>query len=252
MSDAIAFPAGGFRFAPGVFQYSAGVAAEPGFRIERARFARPLPLKEGFDRIAAHLASLGRPTTAFCACELRSPEPFTEAGFQRFNEIYVGTLTAWGLFDGRTNPVARSNVCPEIAPPPEPSFFAFCYTMPAAGDRLPTFVVAGSGEAPEGQGNYKDHAVAPGDTSPEGLRQKARWVLAEMERRQAMLGATWQDVTSTQLYTIYDPHPFMGDELVRRGAMAPGLTWHFARPPVAGLDYEMDCRGISVERVLAV
>ena len=57
-------------------------------------------------------------------------------------------------------------------------------------------------------------------------------------------------MTATQLYTVYDPHPFIGDELVKRGAMPAGLTWHFARPPVVGLDYEMDVRGISREWVL--
>jgi hypothetical protein len=31
------FPAGGYRFISHQFQYSGGVAAEPGFRIERAR-----------------------------------------------------------------------------------------------------------------------------------------------------------------------------------------------------------------------
>ena len=51
------------------FQYSDEVAAEPGFRIERARFARPLPLAEGFDAIEAYLARIGRSPTAFCACE---------------------------------------------------------------------------------------------------------------------------------------------------------------------------------------
>ena len=30
---------GNYRYAPGVFQYSAGVAADAGYRIERARFA---------------------------------------------------------------------------------------------------------------------------------------------------------------------------------------------------------------------
>lgn len=248
-STTTAFAAGGFRFVPGVFQYSAGVVAEEGHRIERARFHRPVPLAEGFARIAAHLKAIGRPTTAFCACELRSPAPFTEAGFVAFNEVYVGTLKAWGLFDGGTNPVARSNVCPEIAPPPEPSFHAFCYTV-AGADPTPSFVVAGSGEAPEGKGSYRDHAISPGDTSPAGLRRKAVWVLGEMERRLAALGAGWADTTATQVYTVYDPHPFLADELVRRGAMAAGLTWHFNRPPVQLLDYEMDCRGIGVERVL--
>jgi hypothetical protein len=79
------FPAGGYRFIVHQFQYSAGVAAEPGFRIERARFARPLPLVEGFDAIDAYLAGIGRSPTAFCACELRSPAQFTDAGFVAFN-----------------------------------------------------------------------------------------------------------------------------------------------------------------------
>ena len=34
-------PADGYRYIPAVFQYSAGVAALPGFRIERIRFAEP-------------------------------------------------------------------------------------------------------------------------------------------------------------------------------------------------------------------
>ena len=67
------FAPGGYRFIPGPFQYSGGVAAQPGFRIERARFARALPLAEGFAAVEAHLAALGRKPAAFCACELRSP-----------------------------------------------------------------------------------------------------------------------------------------------------------------------------------
>ncbi|MGI9254657.1 MAG: 2-amino-5-chloromuconate deaminase CnbZ, partial [Thermomicrobiales bacterium] len=86
------FAPGGFYYLPGVFQYSAGVAAAEGYRIERARFDRPVPLTEAFDRAQTHLAALDRPTEAFCACELRSPAPFTEAGFLAFNRIYAGTL----------------------------------------------------------------------------------------------------------------------------------------------------------------
>ena len=36
--------ADGFRYIPGVFQYSASVAALDGFRIERVEFMRPLSL----------------------------------------------------------------------------------------------------------------------------------------------------------------------------------------------------------------
>ena len=42
----------GYRFMPGVSQYSCGIAALPGFTIERVRFADPVPLKTGFERIA--------------------------------------------------------------------------------------------------------------------------------------------------------------------------------------------------------
>jgi hypothetical protein len=249
--SAATFEAGGYRFIPGVSQYSGGVAAEPGFRIERVRLSRVLPLREGFALIERHLAALGRPPVAFCACELRSPEPFTEQGFRDFNAIYIDTLARWGLMDGPTNPVARSNVCPELDPPPAPGFHAFCYTVPDAGAD-PTFVVAGSGESPEGKGDYRDNLVARGDVSPAGLRTKARWVLGEMERRMATLGFGWADTTVTQVYTVHDLHPFLADELVRRGAMRGGLTWHFNRPPVKELEYEMDCRGLSVERVIRV
>jgi hypothetical protein len=246
------FAPGGYRYIPAVFQYSGGVAAEPGHRIERVRFHRPVPLAEGFRRIAAIITEAGRPLTSFCACELRSPEPFTEAGFIAFNEIYVGTLANWGVYDAasKTNPVARSNVCPEIHKPAEPSFHAFCFTMQDANPK-PSFVVAGSGEAPEGKGSYGKFVVRPGDTSPEGLREKARAVLGEMERRMGLLGFAWRDSTASQLYTVFDAYAHLADEIVRRGAAEHGLTWHFCRPPVNSLDYEMDVRCVTVERIVA-
>lgn len=249
MNGTVDFAEGGYRYIPGVFQYSAGVAALPGFELVHARFLKPVPLAEGFKRIAGHLASVGRPLTAFCACELRSPAPFTEAGFRAFNETYVGTLAEWGIFKDGKNPVARSNVCPEIAPPSEPSLYAFAYTIPAPNPK-PTAVIAGSGEVPEGQSNYRDHVVRPGDTSPEGLAEKARFVLAEMERRLGAVGMTWADVTATQVYTVHDLYPFLADEIVRRGAATHGLVWHLCRPPVVDLEYEMDCRSVPRELVI--
>lgn len=247
MATTSAFPDGGYRYVPGVFQYSAGVAAEPGYAIERARFARWVPLDEGFARIEAHLKAIGRPLAAFCACELRSPAPFTEQGFVDFNRVYVGTLERWGVMRDGVNPVARSNVCPEIDPPAAPGFYAFSYTVPAAGGGL---VVAGSGEAPEGHKDYRSVTVRAGETSADAILEKARWVLGEQERRLAALGAGWGDVTATHVYTVHDIHPFLGSELVRRGAAAGGVTWQYCRPPVAGLEYEMDCRGVRREIVI--
>jgi hypothetical protein len=243
------FAPGGYRFIPAVFQYSGGVAAEPGFQIERVAFREPLPLAQGFDRAEAILAERGRPLTAFCACELRSPLPFSDDGFRAFNEHYVQTLAKWGIYDGTTNPAARSNVCPELAPPAEPCLYAFCFTAPSRGP-TPTFVVAGSGEAREGGALYRERTVRYGETGPEAMREKAVFVLGEMERRLSLLGRTWSDTTATQVYTVHDLYPFFADEIVRRGAARAGLTWHLCRPPVRGLEYEMDCRGVAAEHCI--
>jgi hypothetical protein len=181
---------------------------------------------------------------------LRSPAPFTEEGFRAFNELYVRTLSEWGLFDGTVNPVARSNVCPAINPPEMPSFYAFSYTVVSDSNSAPSLVIAGSGEAPEGQGSYQERCVRRGDVSPEGLREKAHFVLGEMERRLGAFGARWRDTTATQVYTVHDLYPFLADEIVRRGATEGGLTWYFCRPPVVDLDFEMDCRAIRNECVI--
>ncbi len=253
MAEVIVFEAGGYRYLSGPFQYSSGVAAEPGFAIERVRFRDPPPVEKGFLAIESYLSALGRPLTAFCACELRSPAPFTEEGFVAFNRVYVGTLERWGIYRDEDNPVARSNVCPEIAPPPEPSFHAFSYTVPEAADsasRADSFVISGSAEVPEGPGSYADRVIRPGDQSAGALREKARYVLDTMEQRMAGLGTNWASTTALQAYTVYDLYPILGDEIAARAGSSNGLTWHYARPPVEGLDYEMDVRGVATERVI--
>ena len=70
------------------------------------------------------------------------------------------------------------------------------------------------------------------------------------ERRIGAFGFGWRDATATQLYTVFDIHSFLADEFVARGAMMAGLTWHYARPPVEGLDFEVDVRGVSRELVV--
>jgi hypothetical protein len=243
------FSAGDYRFIPGVFQYSGGAAASAGFAIERVRFDRLLPLAEGFAQAAKYIQGAGRPLTAFCACELRSPAAFTDDGFRKFNEHYVKTLAQWGLFDGTINPVARSNVCPEIDPPAEPSFYAFSLTRPSQ-NTTPSFVISGSGEAREGGATYSERTVRYRDLSPEGLKEKVEFVVGAMEHRMGQLGFGWKDATAVQTYTVHDFHPVFADALVRRGAARSGLTWHFARPPVIDLEYEMDCRRVMREMVI--
>src|SRR5471030_1838929 len=99
MDNVVVFAPGGYRYIPAVFQYSGGVAAEPGFEIVRVRFQRPVPLVQGFAAAESIIRIAGRPLTAFCACELRSPAPFTEEGFRAFNQVYAGTLRGWGVME---------------------------------------------------------------------------------------------------------------------------------------------------------
>jgi hypothetical protein len=243
------FSAGNYRFIPAVFQYSSGAAADSGFEIERVRFDKPVPLAEGFVQAARYIQASGRPLTSFCACELRSPAAFTEDGFRKFNEHYVKTLAEWGIYDGTTNPVARSNVCPEIDPPSEPSFYAFSFTRPLEGV-TPTFVIAGGAEARGGAGTYPERIVRYRDLSADGIKDKVRFTTGAMEERMSAFGFGWKDTTDVQAYSIRDFHPVLADELVRRGALRSGLTWHFARPPVIDLEYEMDCRRVMRETVI--
>jgi len=250
MPEAVPFPDGRYRFIPGPFQYSGGVCAERGFAIERVRFRRWLPMNEGFAAIRAHLEGIGQPLTAFCACELRSPAPFTEAGFVAFNREYIQPLEQWNIVRAGVNPVARSNVCPESAPPSAPCFYAFSYTVPAAASAAPSFVVSGSAEAREGAGSYRERTVRLGDRSPEAMREKAAVVLDEMERRMGVLGFGWGDVTGIHAYTVFDIHPLLKAEFAARGALSGGVGWHFARPPLIDLDVELDVRGVAHERML--
>jgi len=246
------FAAGNYRYIKAFFQYSAGVAAEPGYEIERARFAAPLPLADAYAAVEAHLKALGRPTTAFAACELRASEQFTDQGFIDFNRVYVKTLERWGIYrDGAepVNPVARTNVCPAHDKPDGPAMYAFSYTVPARNPR-PTFIVSGAGEVRAKGGSYAERIVRFNDTSPAGMREKVACVIEEMERRLAPLGFSWADVTTTQAYTVQDIGPLVGEMLDARGAMRGGLVWHYAWPPVIGLEYEMDVRSTAREIIL--
>lgn len=249
MADVIVFKEGGYRYIKAGFQFSSGVAADAGFELERARLARPLPLAAGFAAVEAHLSALGRPSTAFAACELRSAEPFTEQGFNDFNREYVKTLARWGIFRNDVNPVARTNVCPQYDQPREPVLYAFSYTVPIRS-RRGSFIIAGGAELRGGVEDYAQRTVRYGDTSADAMRDKVRFVVDLMEQRLKVLGFSWQDAVSTQAYTVHDIGALIGPEIAARGAAAGGLSWHLTRPPVQGLEFEMDVRGAAREIVL--
>ena len=245
-------PKGNFAFVRGIAPYSGGVAALVGYELEHVRFARPVPLRAGFARVRSHLERLKRPLAALCAMELRSPQPFSFAGFGQFNAGYIDVLRDWGiLLEGGVNPVARTNVAPEIGAPAEPSLYGFSYTIPSVGSRGGTFVIAGAGELPEGSLKPED-VVRHGEITPEALREKARFVMGLMTGRLRELRATWDQVTVAEMYTVHPVTGFFAQEVIQPmgGGAAHGVTWHYARPPIVSIEFEMDVRGCRRELVL--
>jgi hypothetical protein len=250
MSTLHHFEAGAFEFLEGGFPYSAGVIATQGSRLVRVRFAYGPEVNEGFERIARHLKEVGRPLTSLCAVELRSPRQFSFAGFHEFNVDYVKVLTAWGLVREGLNPVARSNVCPVFDAPRSPVFHAFTYTVPeSVSAQGRDYVVAGSGEWPEGEA-FPRAIVARDDLSLEGLSKKVQFVMKTMKGRCAGLGGTWGRLTAAQIYTTHDFHSLVETHFASAGLTRLGLSWHLCKPPIIGLEFEMDVRSVLSERVL--
>lgn len=233
-------PRGGFSFLKGGMPYSAGAVAGRGHEIIRARLAKPVSLVQGFAAIDAHLRTLGRPPQALCAIELRSPQPFTFDGFRRFNLGYVEHLKARDIHVNGLNPVARTNVAPEFGAPTEASLYGFSYTAPAAGAGT-TFVVSGGGEWPEGSSDPAT-VIRKGETSPQAIREKARFVAGLMEARLLRMGVKWPDATATHMYTVHDAGPLLKSEILpKMGASSGhGVIWHYARPPILTIEFEMD------------
>lgn len=242
--------AGNYSFLKGIAPYSAGVVAETGFEIVHVRLSRSAPLKQGFDVIAAHLQAAARPIHAICAMELRSPKPFTFAGFNEFNVGYVEALEKWDLHVDGMNPIARTNVAPAVNAPSEPAVYGFSYTVESNIKRK-TFVVAGAGELPEGVLD-PSAVVRAGECSPAAIQEKMRFVVGLMEARLFGLNVTWNNVTVSEVYSMHNIHPFLETELLSHqgNGGAHGITWHYSQPPIESIEYEMDLRGCATELVI--
>jgi hypothetical protein len=243
---------GNYAFLRGGKPYSAGVVAADGFAIEHVRLSRPVPWRAGFELVDAHLLAADRPRAALCAIALRSPAPFTFEGFKEFNSAYVDVLKTWDILVDGVNPVARTNVAPEVQPPAEPLLYSFACTIPSER-AITSFVVAGGGELPDGSFDSRD-IVRRADTSSDALAAKADFVLGLMEGRLHGLGASWDQVTATNIYTVHDVHALLAKVILPRigDAARHGVTWHYTRPPIVEIEYEMDVRGGTREIILQV
>ena len=146
MSDTVVFAPGGYRYMPAVFQYSGGVAAEAGFELERARFKNPLPLGEAFAAVEAHLAAVGRPTTAFAHCELRSPGRY-RPGLHRFQQALRDDARALGHLQGRREPGGAHECLPDLRETGGAVDVRLHLHRPRAEPRRATFMLSGGGDA---------------------------------------------------------------------------------------------------------
>jgi hypothetical protein len=243
-------PTRGYRFLPGIPAFSSGTVAMPGHEIVHVTLGAPQPWRDGFARIDRHLREQGRPRTALCGIELRSPAPFTFEGFARFNDGYRSVLAEWDILLGEDNPIPRTNVAPVAAAPAEPSLYAFAYTAPGTTP-APTFVVAGAGEMRD-RAQGAEGIVRHGDTSPDAMREKARFVMGIMQDRLRALGGDWSRVTAIAVYTAEPIHGFLLEDILGPAGPAAihGVRWFPSRPPIRGLEFEMDLRGVARELTL--
>jgi hypothetical protein len=222
----------------------------PGYEIVRASFPYVVPLSVAFERVAGHLATEGLKKQALCAMELRSPAAFSFEGFDKFNEGYIDVLRQWEILLPDHNPVARTNVAPIVGGPAEPGVYAFSYVVPSETDET-TFVVAGAGEVVR-QSHDSHRIVREGETSADAMAEKAAHVLQVMEQRLHGLGRDWQDVRHIDVYTSQVLDPYLKPVILENigAAAVHGINWFLSNPPIAGLEFEMDMRGLRREFVL--
>jgi hypothetical protein len=240
---------GNYSFVRGIGPFSAAVIAQPGFEIVHARFLPLVPLNQGYERVERHLGEPRRPLEALCGMELRIAEVLSREGFDEFNRPYIERLKTWGLGIDGLNPVTRTNVAFATNPVPEPMLAGFYYTIPSTTG-MPTFVLSGAPEIASREGGLQ--IIARGDTSAEGLRQKLESILQVLGAHLTEMKLKWEGVTALNLYTVHDLQPLLATVLLPTlgAASHAGVTWHYARPPVSGLEVEVDGRAVRTELIL--
>jgi hypothetical protein len=248
---------GNYGFIRGGGPFSSGCVARPGFEIVHAALRPFVSLARGFELVEGHLNELGRPIDALCAMHLRIPQPLTMKGFEEFNRPYVERLHSWGLEVDGANPVARTNVAFEVRPVPEAMLAGFYYTDRSASKiadaKSATFVLSGAAEMRVDQ-DGKRELVASGDTSADGIRRKLECVIEALSGHLRELNLSWDRATAVNLYTVHDVYPTLASTLLPSIGLAAqvGVNWHYSRPPVTGLEVEIDVHAVRRELILSV
>jgi hypothetical protein len=133
-------------------------------------------------------------------------------------------------------PAARTNVAASVGGVSEPSVYAMSYTVLRDRGR-PAFVMSGVTEE------------KPGD-----LVSMLDSMMQALSTRMAELGVSWEEATTIQLYGVDDVQGLLSDTVLRRlgAAAVHGIHWFPSRPPIAGLQLEIDVRSVGRELVLPV
>lgn len=73
-----------------------------------------------------------------------------------------------------------------------------------------------------------------------------------MAERLGGLNVTSDEVTAVNAYTIHPLHPLIETLVLPSlpAARRHGVTWHYTRPPVKDIEYEMDLRGVVTQWVV--
>jgi hypothetical protein len=244
---------GNFRFVPDSATFCVGVVAMPGYAIAQVVLRELIPYRAGFNLIAAHLEAIGRPMVALCGIELRVTQPLSLPAFAALNNTYVELLRSYGLLVGELSPIARTNVAPAFNPPAEPALYAFSYTIPQpVSAARQNFILSGIGDLLVDDASGEASIVQEGDTSAAGMQAKAAYVLRLVEPLLRAFAVSIQDINQLCLYTIHEAHAIIRDQLLPLiGPVAQyGLHWHYSRPPIRGVEFEIDLRSIAATTML--
>jgi hypothetical protein len=243
-------PRGNYRFLTGIVPYSSGVAAAQGYEIVRSILAQAVDWQQGFEIIDKVLSAAGRPRQALCSVEMRIPRPLPLIGFVDFNLEYREKLESWDIILDDDNPVARTNVAPLGGALPNPSLYAFSYTVPSANPK-PTFIVAGAGDVTD-QNLDPYVVVRTGESSIDAMSEKVNTVMSVMEERLHGLKVSWRDVIDVDVYTAEPNWAAVVQKMIGMMGHNPahGFHWYLADPPIEGLAFEMDLRGLRSNNIL--
>tara|TARA_B110000003_G_C16528715_1_gene488084 strand:- start:174 stop:926 length:753 start_codon:yes stop_codon:yes gene_type:complete len=241
-------PQAEYSYIPAITAYSGGVRSADESEIVHATLKTPVPWAKGFDAISDLLASFELERSALCGVELRCEKPHSFDGFDAFNNAYENKLAQWGLIVEEENPIARTNVAPAHLGPNQTEMHAFSFVRPSKCTE-PSFVVAGAGDLIDQSLLVPESIVRVGEKSKAAWIARISQVMDEMEIRMKTLGVSWDDASTVDVYCAADWMPYVEESILARMGQSGlrGLHWYYSRPPIEGLTFEMDLRGVAQE-----